>query len=306
MARKISIGHLSTFYHTSFILEGTDRLQRRGIDAEWKLFASGPDIVKAFEKKDIDMGYVGLPPAIIGMGRGLDLKCVAGGHVEGTVMVAQKEYKGFGELGDPGSVLKQFEGRTVGTPPKGSIHDVIGRDLAERYGVDVKIENYAWADYVLQALVDGEIPAAFGTPPLAVAAKRYGGAKIVIPPDRLWPNNPSYGIMVRGELMEEEGLILDLLEEHELASKLIREDPKKAAGIVANLVGTVDEDFILQTYAVSPKYCAALSEEYIASTMSFVGALKDLGYIDRALSEKDIFEPRYIEKVHPGPPHYAT
>jgi len=106
--------------------------------------------------------------------------------------------------------------------------------------------------------------------------------------------------------MEEEGLILDLLEEHELASKLIREDPQKAAGIVANLVGTVDKDFILQTYAVSPKYCAALSQEYIASTMSFVGALKDLGYTNRPLSEKDIFEPRYIEKVHPELPHYVA
>ena len=82
--KKINIGHLSTLYHTSFILMGTDWLKKSGIQANWKLFASGPDIVKAFEKKEIDIGYIGLPPAIIGMDRGVPLVCVAGGHVEGS------------------------------------------------------------------------------------------------------------------------------------------------------------------------------------------------------------------------------
>ena len=83
MTSSITIGHLSTFYHTSFILEGTDWLQKAGLDVTWKLFASGPDMVRAFENKEIDLGYIGLPPAIIGIARGLPLKCIAGGHVEG-------------------------------------------------------------------------------------------------------------------------------------------------------------------------------------------------------------------------------
>jgi NitT/TauT family transport system substrate-binding protein len=45
----LRIGHLSTFYHTAFLLMGTDWLAEAGIDARWKLFPSGPDIVKAME-----------------------------------------------------------------------------------------------------------------------------------------------------------------------------------------------------------------------------------------------------------------
>ncbi len=189
--KPLTIGHLSTVYHTSFILEGTDWLQKAGIDAKWRLFASGPDIVRAFENKEIDLGYIGLPPVIIGVARGIPFKCIAGGHVEGTVVIAQKEYCGIDELGEPGLVMRQFEGQAIGTPPKGSIHDVIVRELLDKLQYDVAVKNYPWADFVLDALVDREIPAAAGTPPLAVAARRFCGARIVIPPHRTIPATAS-------------------------------------------------------------------------------------------------------------------
>lgn len=304
MGEPLTIGHLSTVYHTSFILEGTDWLQKAGIDAKWKLFASGPDIVRAFENKEIDLGYIGLPPVIIGVARGIPFKCIAGGHVEGTVMIAQKEYKGIDELGDVAKVLSQFEGKTIGTPPKGSIHDVIARDLVESLGLDIEVKNYPWADFVLDALVDREIPAAAGTPPLAVAARRFCGAKIIIPPHRLWPNNPSYGIVVRDELTQYPETIIRFLEMHERACNFIREKPEEAARIVAGLTQIVDADFVLEAYKISPKYCAALSREYVASTMGFVKVLKELGYIPRPVAEDEIFDYRFIKKVHQGPPHY--
>jgi NitT/TauT family transport system substrate-binding protein len=302
---SLNIGHLSTVYHTSFILEGTDWLRKAGIDARWKLFASGPDIVKAFENKEIDLGYIGLPPVIIGIARGIPFKCIAGGHVEGTVMLAQKGYKGVDELGTVGKVLEQFRGSAIGTPPKGSIHDVIARDLIEGLGLNIEVKNYPWADFVLDALVDREIPAAAGTPPLAVAARRFCGARIVIPPHRLWPNNPSYGIVARNEMMERPGTILRFLEMHERACNFIREKPEEAAQIVAKLTEIVDPDFVLEAYKISPKYCSALSPEYVASTMGFVKVLQRMEYIPRPVAEGEIFDFRLISKVHPEAAHYG-
>lgn len=300
----LNIGHLSTVYHTSFILEGTDWLRKAGIHANWKLFASGPDIVKAFENKEIDLGYIGLPPVIIGVARGIPFKCIAGGHVEGTVMLAQKQYKNLDELGDISLVLKQFGGSVIGTPPKGSIHDVIARDLVERLGLNIEVKNFPWADFVLDALVDGEIPAAAGTPPLAVAARRFCGAGIVIPPRRLWPDNPSYGIVAREELFDDPETIMRFLEMHEKACNFIREKPAEAAQIVSRLTEIVDPDFVLEAYGISPKYCSALPPEYVASTMRFVDVLRRMGYISRQVSEEEIFDFRFINKTHPGPAHY--
>jgi NitT/TauT family transport system substrate-binding protein len=301
----INIGHLSTVYHTSFILMGTDWLTNSGINTRWHLFASGPDIVNALETEKLDIGYIGLPPAMIGIDRGVPIICVAGGHVEGTVLIGQKNYGTLGELGDFKSVLAQFKGKVIGSPPKGSIHDVIiNNALKEAAFTDITVRNFAWTDFVLEALADGEIDAAVGTPPLSVAAGRACGAKIIIPPDKLWKDNPSYGIVIRKELLEYPDVVLNFLKVHERASNFIREKPNESAAIVSNLSGIVDREFVLDSYRVSPKYCAALSEGFVESTMAFVPVLHDLGYISRKLREEEIFEYRFIKKVHREKPHY--
>ncbi len=304
MLERVNIGHLSTVYHTSFILMGLDWLAKAGIRGNWKLFASGPDIVKAFEKKEIDIGYIGLPPAMIGIDRGIPIICVAGGHVEGTVLVARDKYRTLSEILDTQELIRQFDGHVIGSPPKGSIHDVIINNIISKNKLSIRVRNFPWTDFVLEALVDNEIEAAVGTPSLAVAAARACGAKIIIPPSHLWPNNPSYGIVIREELAQSPDLILGFLENHEKASNFIRTKPVEAAKLVSELVGIVDEQFVLDAYSVSPKYCAALSKEFVASTMAFAPVLKKLGYISKSLSENEIFDKSFIEKIHREKPHY--
>lgn len=90
MATETRIGYLTTLYHTSFILKGSDQLEKAGLKASWKLFPNGPAMIESFEKNELDLGYIGLPPVMIGISRGLKIKCVAGGHVEGTVLIGGK------------------------------------------------------------------------------------------------------------------------------------------------------------------------------------------------------------------------
>lgn len=301
----LRIGHLSTMYHTSFLLRGSRILADHGIDARWKLFASGPDIINAMQAGNLDLGYIGLPPVIIGIDRGLPLACIAGGHVEGTVIVAGGQVRPLAACKDMQEFLRQFSGKSIGTPPKGSIHDVIVNELLREHGIcDVKVKNYPWADFLLDALLSGEIAAAAGTPALAVTARRYGSADLVVPPEQLWPFNPSYGIVVMQRMLEQEKLLLQYLSAHEEACEQIRHDPRSAARIVAGTIGMVDPDFVMDTYRISPKYCAALPPEYISSTMKFVHTLHELGYISRPVGEDEIFDQSLIRMIHPPHHHY--
>lgn len=302
---QIRIGHLSTMYHTAFLLRGTNLLADRGLDAAWTLFASGPDIINAMQRREIDLGYIGLPPVIIGIDRGLSLACIAGGHVEGTVMIAGPGIVTLDECGNMQEFLAQFSGAAIGTPPRGSIHDVIVSELLREYGIrDVTVKNYPWADYLPDALRDGEIAAAAGTPALAATAHRYGNARLVVPPDRLWPFNPSYGIIVMREMLKKKEMLLEFLYSHEAACEMIRHDPLGAAQVVSATTGMTDPDFVMETYRISPKYCAALPQEYVDSTMKFVRTLRALGYISRPIREDEIFDRSLIVAVHPEPHHY--
>jgi NitT/TauT family transport system substrate-binding protein len=297
------IGYLSTIYHTSFILKSGKIRFKNSHETEWELFPTGPAIMKAFKNKEIDLGYVGLPPVMIGIQGGMKLKCVAGGHIEGTVMIAKEEYDSYDSLGDVESVLQQFEGKSIGTPTRGSIHDVIIRNLLKNS--DVSINNYLWADFIPDAISENEIAAGVGTPSLATVADMQLKTKIIIPPNKLWPYNPSYGIVVQEDLIEEdEEFIISFIEAHEEACNLIRNEPDVAAETAANEMGVVDKDFVLKTYGISPRYCAKIPEDYIKSTMDFLPVLKELGYMNTDLTPEDIFELKFINQVHKEPAHY--
>ncbi|MEW6409424.1 MAG: ABC transporter substrate-binding protein [Nitrospirota bacterium] len=306
--KTIRIGHLPTIYHTSIILMGTDWINKNiGISVNWQLFGTGLPVIQAFEKGEIDLAYMGLPPVIIGIDRGLHIKCIAGGHVEGSVFVADKDFRRLNQNTDVNEVLIQFKGKTIGTTQKGSMHDVIIRYYIEKVGLEdsVAVKNYPWGDLIVEAMAKGEIDAAVGPPALAVVTEHAFGAKIAIPPYMLWPNNPGYGIVAEeGFIKDNPEIIERFLKLHEYASNFIRTDPISAAKIASRVVGVVDERFVLDTYKISPKYCASISKDYIESTMAFVPVLHRLGYISKILTPQDIFDLQYIRKTHSDPPHY--
>ncbi len=307
----VRVGHLSTFYHTAMLL------MARKPEAlfEWQLFATGPDIVNAFRQRLIDIAYIGLPPAIIGIDQGVRIKCVAGGHMEGTVMAGAKGLKGYPDLRDFDEVLGQLQGLKIGVPGKGSIHDVILSDALARYGLakSVEVVNFKWADAITEAVSKNQVQAAIGTPSLAVAVKRYAGGKTLYPPRLIWPGNPSYGIVAGMEFIESRpDAIEKFLVKHEEASRELRENPRECARRISSYTGVADEEFVLEAINMSPKYCAQLTEEYMKTTMDFAGALKRLGYIgvgtrkDREFSREDIFETGFIRRVHPPGHHYSA
>ena len=306
---RLRIGHLSTFYHTAILLMADEKLQKSlGVDVEWRLFGTGPSIVHAFEKGELDIAYLGLPPAIIGIDRGLEIKCVAGGHIEGTVMSAKTRYRGFPEVQDLGEILAQFLGGKIGVPGKGSIHDVILSDCLRRCNLSRQVEvvHFPWADELTEAVAHDEVSAAFGTPALAAAIQHYAGGRVLYPPSLLWPNNPSYGIIAEQTFLHNSGEILEqFLLQHEIATSVLRDKQLEAAGIISRFVGFVEEELVLTALKISPKYCAKVTGGYISATMAFVRAMRSMGYIRRQIAAHEIFDTSLIDKIHPEEDHYT-
>jgi NitT/TauT family transport system substrate-binding protein len=301
---KLRIGHLSTLYHTSILIMAHEEL-RGALKAElqWRLYGTGPAIVEGFMKEEINMAYIGLPPAIVGIAKGIRIKCIAGGHIEGTVIASSADKKGFPEVNSLKEILVQF--RRVGVPGRGSIHDLILKDMVSRFNSSAEVVNLPWADEVLEAFVRREVDAVCGTPALAEAVVEFADGKVLCPPELLWPHNPSYGILVKEELIQQcRELLREFLVVHERASEMLRTRKTEVSRLIAEYIGVVDEDFVYNTLNISPKYCASLTEEYIACSMRMAKRLRSLGYIQREVSVDEVFNRSLIEEVHPESPHY--
>lgn len=305
----LNIGHLSTAYHTNFILMACRDLEiNLSHELNWIFFGTGPLMVDAFREGKLDIGYMGLPPAIIGIDKGVPIKCVAGGHVEGTLMVAKKNYKNSYDFNSNiEKILIQFEGKSIGVPSKGSIHDVILNFYLKKYNLDKKIDvkHYKQAEYIALDMKRGKLEGGVGTPALAVFTSTIVDSHIIIPPDILWENNPSYGIFCHESIIENQPeIILDFLTNHKDASYLLRNSPSRAAERISETFKIINKNYAKSILEISPKYCIALSEGYIKATMQFVNSLHELEYINKNLTVKDIFTYEFIKKIHPEADHY--
>ncbi|MFX1571489.1 MAG: ABC transporter substrate-binding protein [Promethearchaeota archaeon] len=305
----LKIGHLSTSYHTNFILmNNKDIYNDLNMEIYWILFGTGPEMVQAFKNEELDIGYMGLPPAIIGIENEVPIQCVAGGHVEGTIMIGKKEYKNIYQLDENmDETFAQFKGKAIGVPSKGSIHDVILNHYLEKYDLANKImvKNYKQAEFIALDIDKNILEAGVGTPSLAAFASTIFNSQIIIPPSFLWPYNPSYGIFIHKNLVENRSdIVLKFLIHHKRASSLLRNSPSKAAKLISKNINIISKNYVKSVLKISPKYCISLSEDYVNSTINFVKILYSLHYIKRILKIDEIFNFKFINQVHPEPEHY--
>jgi NitT/TauT family transport system substrate-binding protein len=265
-------------------------------------------MVKAFEIGQLDIGYMGLPPAIIGINRGVPIKCVAGGHIEGTILVAKEKYRSLTELnGNLAETLAQFRAKSIGVPSKGSIHEVILTHFLKKFDLinNITVKDYAQPEFIAIDMKKGILDAGVGTPALAVFAKTFIPSHVLIPARYLWAYNPSYGIFFHESLIKTNpDLIVKFLKHHKRAAKLLRTSRKTAAEKISRNFGILTESYVESVLQISPKYCIALPENYINTTMQFAEKLLELGYIDQRLKISDIFESKFVNQIHPEANHY--
>ncbi|HEY9207372.1 MAG TPA: ABC transporter substrate-binding protein [Candidatus Methanoperedens sp.] len=299
----VKIGYLPSMCQSIYVLKEHKTLERGlGVDAvEYKRYESGPLITQAFAQGEADIGFMGIPPVMIGIDKGVPIKVIASTHSEGSSLIASKKYKNLTELGSIGSVLKQFDGKSIGAPGKGSIQDVIIRTELKKAEVNATIKNIPVASTLPALLNEGQIDAYVVWPPFEMEGVLKGYGNVVIPSDELWPYNPCCALVVTEKFEKEHpDIVQKLVELHNYASLFIMSHPDELAD-AANAELGIDNESALASIQFSPKYCALPDERYINSTMQFVNALKELGYTTNNLTEDQIFDLKYIKKAHPGP-----
>jgi len=306
----LRIGHLSTAYHTNFILMKEKKFSKNlKREIEWNLFGTGPEIIDNFRKNLLDLAYIGIPPALIGIDQGVKISCIAGGHIEGTLLIAKKKkYKDYLNLdGNIEKALIQFEEQVIGVPRRGSIHDVLINYLVRKFNLEdhIEIKNYNQPELIALDIKNNRISAGVGTPSLAVFASTLFASQIIIPPEKCFSYNPSYGIIVSTKLANQNPTLINrFLRYHKKAAILLRNRPKKAARKISKSNEFLNKKYIQKIISISPKYCIALSEGYVNSTKQFINIMYRQNYISKKLNIGDIFNFKFIQKIHPEKEHY--
>jgi NitT/TauT family transport system substrate-binding protein len=279
-----------------------------GFPVEWVYYDTGPAMMTALFRNELDVGYLGLTPAMIGIAKGVPILCVAGGHIEGTILCANSKYKTFTECGkNLLTTFQQFIGKTIGVPKLGSIHSVILLYYLKTLGLEdqIFVTYYDEAEFIALDLMKHLIDAGVGTPALSVFAESIGETKLIIPPAALWSYNPSYGIFFHKTIIAQNpDVVTTFLKQHYRAEKLLNSDPEKAAELIASVFKIIDAEYVARILKISPKYCIALDPPFRAATIQIMHEMVKMNLIARELHEEEIFTTEFVNQVHSPHGHY--
>ena len=254
-------------------------------------FEAGPQEMDALAANQLDMGYVGVPPAVLAAARKVDLSMIAGVDVEGSALVTTKDIENVMEL----------KSKKVATPAAGSIQYVL-------MGMLLASDNMSFKDVELfpgtinppdmpQALQTGRIDGYFVWEPFAAEAVVSGAGKVLVESKDIWPGHPCCVVVTRNDFAaKNSSLVAAVVRAHEKAVKFIADNPAEAKTIAQKW--TKLDGAVIENAFPHLKYTYTLDTDGVKKFVSEIIKLGANGTIKPIITAADVPDvDAFINKV---------
>lgn len=282
--------------------------RKHGLDAEVKVFPSGPVLSQALATKEIDIAYVGFAPAYGWLDRDLP-----------TVAVAQSSY-GLASIlvrKDSGiSSLADLRGKTVAGSRKGSGNDVLLRAFLLRelakLDPDKDVQLVALpAETQVTPLMERKVDAVMALEPFATAALATDTVKALVNTVDVASRHPWYLVVARADFLKQNReTVVRVVRAHVEAVKLLNTSPNEGADVIARAFkltpvtganGRVTQPAeIVRQARERVGFDYEVTEKEMAFFERQIGWAKSLGFVKGAHKAGDLFDPTVLRDALSG------
>jgi len=256
------------------------------------LFQSGPPEMQAMLAGEIDIAYTGAAPVISAMSTGLDAKIVAAAQTQGSALVLRPDINY--------SSPQDLKGLTIATFPPGSIQDTLLRNWLKENGIDpakdVTIKGMGPGD-ATTAITAGQVDGIFLPSPSPAIVVNEGNGKIAITSGEMSPNHACCVVIASGKLIREHPEIVEqVVRTHMKATGYIYNNTNETADIFAAKTGMDPAQVKLSMQDWDGAWVSD-PNLIVDSVMEYVEIQHELGYLQKPLTQGDIFDLSFYEKA---------
>ncbi len=267
---SVRIGYLLGDLHhlPFFVAEDKGFFAEEGLNVEVVgPFDAGPAEMDALAAGQIDMGYVGMAPAVMAAARKIPLSIVSGVNLEGSGLVTDTDINSVSEL----------KSRKIATPAPGSIQYVM-------FGMLLADNNLGYTDIELfpgtvkppdmpLSLQTGRIDGYFVWEPFVAKSVVGGYGKVLVESKDIWPGHPCCVIVAGGDFVQShDSTVASVIRAHRKAVNFIATNPTEAKAIASKW--TKLDPAIIENAFQRVKYTYSLNGDDVKR---FVGEIIDLG-----------------------------
>ncbi len=255
------------------------------IEVKWVKLGNTAAIREAVLADEVDLGFMGLPPFLIGADKGMDWKLVSGLSICPVGLVAGEAIPDFSSL---------TPRHRIALPQPGSIQHILLSMASERkYGdaarFDKALVTMKHPDG-MTALISGAVDAHFTSPPYIFmendteAADGSGFKTILSGFDAFGGEFSFIGAMADGTFIEENpGLLKSFLKALEQSVDFINANPAKSAEILAGIYNLPEKQIFQYINREDMKYTTELY-----GLENFILFMHENGYLSEKINPGDV------------------
>jgi len=279
----VTIGYMPTDHHSALLIaEAQGQFEKNGIKTKLIQFNNGGDMMVALTSGDLDIAYVGISPALYSISKGVPAKIVSSVQNEGSGIVV--------DSGSNINSIKDLKGKTISTPGESSIQYILLAYALENEGLKIKDVSIVSmkVSSMMDALRTNNIDGMLVYEPYVTMATEEGVGKLIASSKDILPDHPCCVIVANEDFINNhKGDLEKILAIHENATNFINENPDEAAEL---LPSDIFPDPEIEKKAMADiTFTYGLDDSYIKNVMEFMEITKELGFLDKALTESQIF-----------------
>ncbi|KPV64068.1 MAG: taurine transporter substrate binding subunit [Candidatus Bathyarchaeota archaeon BA1] len=228
----VRVGYLTADIHhlALFIAREKGWYLGTGIRFEFKEFPNGPTEMLAFAAGELDIGYLGIVPAMLHkVNMKVNITVVAAANTEGSALVVNPK-----KIASP----KDLKGKMVATPGAGTVQDYLLSLIESNHNVAVERMFITPPAGMEPALQRGDVDGFIAWEPFPARSVYNGIGKILLTSHDVWPNHPCCVVVASSQFLKDHpDLVKTIVNIHVGATKFISENQDEAMSIAAKYTG---------------------------------------------------------------------
>jgi NitT/TauT family transport system substrate-binding protein len=284
----IVVGYLPTSLDSAlFVADDLGMFTKEGLKVQLVPFRTGSELIDAANKKQIDVGYVGITPVTTAIDQNSSIKIVAAVNTDGSGIVVSNT-----------SNIKNatdFEGKKILIPKVGSIQDVLFRYMLLKNNVNPATVNITEMDVPLMqnALASGKVDGYVAWEPYVSQAKVNGNGIVLINSNDIWPDIPGCVVIATNSFMTHKPIELQkFLKVHVEATNYVNTHKNETAAIVSKKLGTNSNVELEARNHI--EFLAVPTQAFENNVMEMIQVQKQLGYVKGNLTIQQLFDSNFL------------
>ncbi|MDI6643991.1 MAG: ABC transporter substrate-binding protein [Methanobacteriaceae archaeon] len=287
-SETIRVGYLPCDHSAAlFIAEANKTFEKNGLNVKSTQLSTGSEIINALSSGKLDLGYVGITPALQAISKGVPIKIVGAVNLEGTGIVVQENSKI--------QKITDLKGKTIATPGLSSIqHTLLLYELKKYNLTSNDLDIVPMNIYMIpSALAAVKIDAYIAYEPFVSISRYRNTGKVMMFSGEIMKNHPCCVIVARDDFIQKNPTRLKkFLIIHNKTTNYVKSHTEESASMVSKqIISNIEVEKLAMK---NVKYVSLLDEEFQQSVMNFMIMENSLGNLNKTLLQEQIFDTRFL------------